>query len=1048
MIHRFLSKSPRLFSLCPALCAALALFSWATAATAEEKLSFNKDVRPILSDKCFACHGFDSKRRKAELRLDTQDGAYGKGKSGEIAIQPGQVDESELWRRISTEDKDEVMPPPKSHKPLTSQEKETLKRWIAQGATYQRHWAFEPPIQAAPPPVQPDWKAANPIDAFIFERLKKEHLAPAIRADKETLIRRVTLALTGLPPSIREVDGFLSDAAPDAYGKAVDRLMSAPTYGEQMARRWLDLARYADTHGMHFDNERSMWPYRDWVVGAFNRNLSFKQFTIEQLAGDLLPTPTPDQLVATGFERCNMTSNEGGSIKSELLFRYAVDKTTTMAETWMGLTVGCAVCHDHKFDPITQKEFYELYSFFNRSDDPAMDDNALLTGPILKLSSAEQAQRLATFDTQIKDAEAHIKAALANVVYIDPATVIPPIPAKEEETVLVEDAFPSGAKIQLNPQSATLNWTAKSEGPVSSGTLALRISGKELAQDYYSGGAAPIDVAACAKFTFMVFLDAVEPPKAVMIQLHSKGKWEHRAVWGAPEVIEFGTVNTESRYVAGALPQPGNWVQLEVDADKLGLKTGDQITGIAFTLFGGTAHFDRLTSVCRIDDANEPGKSLQAWLKPKEGKDTQGLPHEVNKIIKAVAIDKRTPADLSQLQEYYLTNIYTDTKSVFAPLQAMESKLKADREAYDNAIPATLIMREQSVPRESFVMERGAYDKPGIKVEPGVPAALPPLANTLKPNRLDLANWLVADEHPLTARVAVNRFWQQFFGVGLVKTPGDFGSQGQAPSHPELLDWLSVSFRESGWDVKKLVRLFVTSETFCQSSAASAELWARDPENRFHARGGRFRLDAEEVRDNILAVSGLLDLTMGGKGVRTYQPPNIWEPVGYIGSNTQFYKADSGSALYRRSLYTFLKRTAPAPFMANFDAPAREQTCAYRERSNTPMQALQLMNDTQNIEAARALAQRMMTEGGVTPEERIAYAYRLALARRPVVAEIEVIRAAFTQHLNSYQQTPEAAGRLIRQGESKPKSGLPEPELAAWTLVANLILNLDEMVTQ
>ena len=533
-----------------------------------------------------------------------------------------------------------------------------------------------------------------------------------------------------------------------------------------------------------------------------------------------------------------------------------------------------------------------------------------------------------------------------------------------------------------------------------------------------------------------------------MIQFNTPG-WKHRAMWGEATAIPgWGAPNTGERFIAGLLPASNGWQILEVPAASMGLNAGDKITGLAFTLDGGTALFDGLKVTGTIDEAKDETKSLLAWLTAREGKDTAGLPGELNNLLKSVPAATRTDAQQKQLRDYFLINICQTTKPVLATIEAEIAKLKSEREQLDKAIPSTFVMKDLEAPRESFVMVRGAYDKPGEKVVRDVPAAFPPLPNKEKPTRLDLAKWLMAESNPLSARVTVNRFWQQVFGIGLVKTSGDFGSQGQPPSHPELLDWLAVTFRESGWDMKKLVRLMITSATFRQSSAAPEALWQRDPENRLHARGARLRLDAEEVRDNALAISGLLKTKMGGAGVRPYQPPNIWEPVGFDGSTTRNYVQDKGDSLYRRSLYTFIKRTAPPPFMVNFDAPSREQSCTVRERSNTPMQALQLMNDVQHIEAARGFAERLMTEGGATADERITFGYRLVLARHPSAEELEVVRAALGEHLAKYQAAPEAAGKLIRQGESPPRAGLAEPELAAWTLIANLLLNLDETITR
>ena len=1013
------------------------------------KLRFNQDIRPILSDKCFACHGTDAKKRKADRRLDTPEGAYAVNDDVQ-AIAPGNLAKSESWKRILSKDEDEVMPPPESHKKLSDAEKALIRRWIEEGAGYQKHWAFEAPVKAAVPEVQSSkFKVQNPIDAFIGERLQREGLQFSPEADRETLVRRVAFAVTGLPPTVRETDAFLADPSPDAYAKMADRYLSSPRHGEEMARHWLDVARYGDTHGLHLDNERQMWAYRDWVVRAFNANLPFDQFTIWQLAGDLIPNATQDQLTATGFNRCNVTTSEGGAIAEEFTYRYAVDRTSTMIETWMGLTGGCAVCHDHKFDPLSTKEFYSLYSFFQSNADPAMDGNALLTKPVLQLATPAQEAQMKVLDGKIAPLRTQMDAKLKEITYTDPATVKPLPPAKETETVWIEDDFPPGAKAQANGGTPPVQWVTAANGHVFSGKRALKRSATGLAQDYYSGGAAPFDAPQGAKFFFHVFLDPANPPEAVMLQIHT-GKWESRAVWGNPDAISYGQPNSPSRFGAGTLPVPGKWARLEVDASAIDVKPGDKITGVAFTLHGGTAYFDHMGVVARIAPATDPAQSFAAWEKLGNGKDTPGLPADINAALKT-GPKKRKPEQEKQLRDYYLTNVCVATKEPFASLAMERDKLQKQRDELAKNVPSTFIWNDLEKPRDSFVMVRGQYDKPGEKVEPATPAIFPPLKKAspdARATRLDLANWLVSPGHPLTARVTVNRLWQQFFGTGIVKTGFDFGSQGAVPSHPELLDWLAVSFRESGWDTRKLIRLMLTSATFRQSSVATPALVQRDPENILHARGPRFRLDAEQLRDNALFVGGLINLEMGGKGVRPYQPPNIWEPVGFGGSNTRNYTQDTGPALYRRSLYVFLKRTAPPPFMTNFDAPNREQFCTVRERSNTPLQALQLMNDVQHFEAARGFAERIMTEGGTAPADRITFAYRSALSRKPTADEVTVVQGTLGKFLAEFSQSADAAKKVIHNGESKPKAGLPQTELAAWTLVANLILNLDETINR
>jgi len=1024
-------------------------------------IEFNRDIRPILSDKCFACHGLDAKHRQADLRLDTLEGATAEH-DGHRAIVPKNLAKSELWQRITTADADKRMPPADSNKTLSDAERELIKRWIEQGGNYQKHWAFEAPRKPEVPKADATLKSTNPIDAFLAERLTREGLKMNPEAPRETLVRRAAFALTGLPPTPTEVDDYVNDKAPDAYERMIDRYLSSPRYGEEMARYWLDLARYADTHGLHLDNERQMWAYRDWVVNAFNRNQPFDQFTIEQLAGDQLPNATKEQQTATGFNRCNVTTSEGGSITEELLYRYAVDRTSTTMEVWLGLTGGCAVCHDHKFDPISHREFYSMYAFFNSAADPGADGNLLLTKPVLKLATAEQEKQLAALQAKVAAAQKKIDEATAQLKYVDPATKEPKPPIEVKETIWLDDDFPAGAKPLAQPTSVPAQWITKvKEGDVVSGKRALRRTDKAFAQDYYTGGAVPFDVPPGGEFFFSVLLDPKEPPEAIMLQLHNSG-WNQRAVWGNVDVIPFGAKGTKQRVHMGPLPTAGEWARLVVSAEKLGLKPGDDITGFALTLYGGTVTWDRVGMSGRTDTAADPTRSLLAWRKAATGKDTQGVPADLNRILKAGLAKKLNPAEEKQVSEYYFQNVCTDTKEALKQPAADLIAAKAAFDALDKSIPSTFIYNDLPTPRESFVMIRGQYNQPAEKVEPAVLAVLPPLKKAdpkARASRLDLAKWLVAPENPLTARVTVNRFWQQFFGVGLVKSSADFGSQGEPPSHPELLDWLALRFMHGvdqpdkklqvgQWDVKGLVRLIVTSAAFKQSARVTPQLVERDPENRLLARGPRFRLDAEQLRDNALFVSGLMDHTMGGKGVNPYQPPNVWEPVGFVGSNTRNYKQDTGSALYRRSLYTFLKRTAPPPFMINFDGPNREQFCSRRERSNTPLQALQLMNDVQHIEAARALAERVIKDGGKSAEDRIKFAFRVVLARQPQAEELKIVLDELAVHQAKFAKDEAAAKLAIAHGESKPDAKLAPVELASYTIVANMLLNLDETVNR
>ena len=780
------------------------------------KVDYNRDIRPILSDNCYACHGPDAPSRKAKLRFDVRESAMAALEDDEHAVVPGKVADSEMIRRVSDDDDNLRMPPPKTGKRLTPQQIAILRQWIDQGAPYAAHWAYIPPVKAEPPPVADAAWPRGPIDRFILARVEAAGLHPSPEADKPTLIRRVTLDLTGLPPTPAEVDAFLADNGPGAYEKVVDRLLASPRYGEHMARFWLDAARYGDTHGLHLDNYREIWPYRDWVIQAFNTDKPFDQFIVEQLAGDLLPNATLDQQIATGFVRCHVTTSEGGSIEEEVYTRNCVERVDGFGTVFLGLTTGCARCHDHKFDPIKQKDYYQLFAYFNNLDGPALDGNASLPPPVVKVPSPEQAAALAKF--------------------------------RRKAAVLRE-------------------LTAEAQG---------------------------------------------RPSK-----------------------------------------QPRGF-------------------------FGPRTDSGARQSLLRLRAAAELG---------------------------AAELDKQ--------------------------------------------IPATLVFKERPDLKPAYILKRGEYDKKGDQVGRDTPGFLPPLPKDAPRDRLGLARWLVAPSHPLTARVEVNRLWQQCFGVGLVKTAEDFGSQGEPPSHPELLDWLAVTFREDGWDVKNMMKRVVLSATYQQASRTTKEQLAKDPANRLLSRGPRFRLDAEELRDQALAVSGLLVERIGGPSVKPPQPGGLWEAVGYSGSNTVHFVADTGNEkTHRRSMYTFWKRTAPPPEMSLFDAPSRESCVVRRERTDTPLQALMMLNDPQYFECARALAERAMREGGATPEERVAFLFKAATARKPDAKETAELLANYKEQLAEYIHDEGAAKKLIAVGESKPDAKLDPSELAAWTMVANLILNLDEVITK
>ena len=910
-------------------------------------VEFNKHIRPILSDTCFQCHGFEAAKRKANLRLDILEGATNVVQ-GRQAIKPGDLEASQLWKRVNATQADVKMPPPDSGKKLTAAQIAWLGAWIKQGAAYQPHWAFVPPRRPEPPAVRQTAWPRGDLDRFILARLESEQLSPTPEAPKPMLIRRVTLDLTGLPPTPEEVDAFLADRSAEAYERVVDRLLESPRYGEHMARYWLDAARYGDTHGLHLDNERSLWPYRDWVVAAFNRNQPFDQFTLEQLAGDLLPNPSREQLIASGFNRCNVTTSEGGAIAEEFQARYAVDRVETTSAVWLGLTMGCAACHDHKLDPITQKEFYQTFSIFNNIAESAMDGNALLPAPALALPSPEQEKKEAALKQSQTGLEKKLGEAAAKFNYTDPATVTNAPKPSPTEFVWIEDDFPPQAAPKVNDGNLPHKWITAAEGPVLSGKRAFQRAGR----------------------------------------------------------------------------------------------------GIHQVFFDGNAYWDRAGQVSVNDPALDPLRSLLAWQKSeaKLGQESKA-PDEIKAILK-LDTAKRGQAQLEQLRHYYLGNICAEGPSLFGPIRQELKPIRESRQALEKEIPSTLIAKETAKPRPAWVLLRGQYDKHGEPVGAGVPSVLPPLPASEVTNRLAFARWLVSTNHPLTARVTVNRFWQQFLGTGLVKTTGDFGSKGEWPSHPELLDWLATEFMRSGWNVKQLVRLIVTSAAYRQDSRVTPKLLEVDPENRLLARGPRFRLDGEVLRDQALYVSGLLNLKMGGRGVRPYQPPGIWEAVGYTTSNTAKYQQDHGEALYRRSLYLFWKRTAPPPSMTTFDAPSREQCAVRRERTNTPLQALLLLNDPQYLEAARQLGYRIWREGGTNDAARLRYGFRLVTAREPECREGDILQQTLGAHRDQYRANPEAAKQVIAVGESPVPAEVAPAELAAYTMLANLLLNLDEVVTR
>jgi hypothetical protein len=977
------------------------------------EISYNRDVRPILSDNCFACHGFDPKNRKADLRLDTFEGATSDG-----AIVPGDVAKSEVWSRIITGDEDEIMPPPKSHKTLTAAQKNTLKRWIESGAKYETHWSFMPLAVVRPPEVKTAAWAKNDLDRFILARLESEGLKPSAEATKENLIRRLSLDLTGLPPTLAEVDAFVADTSPQAFEKVVDRLLKSSHYGERMALDWLDAARYADTNGYQVDRDREMWPWRDWVVSAFNANMPYDQFTIEQLAGDLLPNATLQQRLATGFNRNHMINEEGGIIPEEFLAEYTADRVETTAAVWLGQTFNCCRCHDHKYDPFTAKDFYSLKAFFhnvpeqgvgNRKAKPNASSPPILSlpSPELDAKKKELEQRRDQLVTKRKELEGGPAPGLdkwAEQVQSSPV-IWKPLTALSLQKEGLEGSIEKGAvrvEAQLGDGLWQFRWsTSKLTGRVT----AVRLVGKTEAEG-----------AALRIYRFGVNQNSAQGP-ALKLKPHA-GEDSLSAAMTLP-LLEAENINpyhwnlsqTGSRSIVFALEQP-------LDSDSA--------SSLVVTV-NARANTDVTRWHLEVTDAP--------------------LEHLVAAEVRQVAA--LDAASRSSVQQEVLRQGYLAT---LAEVRVLDDQLLAiDRELHfiDLAYPASMVMEEMAKPRETFILERGEYDKPGEKVTAATPAVLPAMAADLPRNRLGLAKWLVSAENPLTARVVVNRFWQQLFGTGLVKTSEDFGAQGESPSHPELLDWLASEFIRSGWDVKQLMRLIVSSATYRQQSQLSLELLSKDPENRLLARGPRLRLPGELIRDQALTVSGLLVPTLGGPPLRPYHPAGMYETMAPTSADTvKTYLQDRGDALYRRSLYTYWKRSIPHPAMLAFGTPFREVCTLQRPRSNTPLQALNLMNDPTYVEAARFLAERMIREGGESTDSRLRHGFRLVLARPPSASHLAVLKRAFEKAQAHYRAEPAAAKALLTHGEKSADSSLDPIDHAAFTNVASTLLCLDEVVTK
>jgi hypothetical protein len=1030
---------------------------------AGEKLQYNRDVRPILAENCFACHGPDSAARKAGLRLDRRDDAM----KADVIV-PGKPEQSPLVERIFAEDASQRMPPPKTKKILTASQKDTLRRWIAEGAEYQAHWSFIAPKRPPLPAVKKTNWVRNPIDYFILAELEKRGLEPAPEADRRTLARRLSLDLIGLPPAPAEVEAFVNDTSADAYERYVDQLLKSPHYGEARGRYWLDAARYADTHGIHFDNYREMWSYRDWVISAFNRNLTFDQFTIQQLAGDLQPERKLDQQIASGFNRCNITTNEGGAINEEYLVLYTRDRTETTSQVWLGLTAGCAVCHDHKFDPLTQRDFYSMAAFFNNTTQQAMDGNVSDTPPTVLVPRPEDRPHYQAVTKELaevqKQAEARKQSARDEFdKWLGDAKTNSVLPTTPRDGLKLHAPLSEGAgnavsvtvedKVRQVAFDKPITWQPGHVG-------ALGFQGKpETVIEVKEAG--DFDTNQAFSYGAWVKLTKRAQFGAILARMDDKHDYRGWDLWiennrvGA-HIIHKWEEDT-LKVVSNTPLKLNQWYHLFVTYDGSGKAAGVKIyiNGAAQET---TVQADRLKSTIRTQvpvkvAQRHSGQAVDGALIQDLRIYGRALPGvEVDQLVKgtraawlaAKPADKRSADEKNELFDWWLTA----RDKPYQALAAKRDPLRQEEAAIKSRGTITHVLQERPEPAMAYVLYRGEYDKRRDPVKPDTPHSLPPMPADLPKTRLSFAQWLLSPEHPLTARVTVNRFWQEVFGTGIVRTTGDFGVMGELPSHPELLDWLAVEFRESGWDMKRFFKMLVLSATYRQAAITTPEKLEKDPQNRYLSRGPRFRMDAEMVRDYALAASGLLVAKIGGPSVKPYQPEGVWEAVAMIGSNTRDYKPDNGSKLYRRSMYTFWKRAAPPASMDIFNAPNRETCTVRRERTNTPLQALVTLNDPQFIEAARTLAQKALKEGGDKIESRIDFVAQRLLARPFRAEEKQVVQGSLDDLLAHYKAKPDDANKIVAVGESKADASLDATTLAAWTMLINELMNLDEVLNK
>ncbi len=1053
-----LGKSVRIFLQTSGFCI-LASGVWSlpgkpTKPAPAKKIEYNRDIRQVIG-KCFTCHGHDSKAVAADLRLDQFDTATKKLPSGEYAIVPFHPEKSEIIQRIYAKNALQ-MPPPSSNKFLSADEKLLLKQWIAEGAVYKKHWAFVTPVRPPVPAVKQKSWPRNPIDNFILAKLEEQGLKPSPEADKRTLIRRATLDLLGEPPAVKDVDAFVADKSPKAYEKVVDRLLASPKYGERMALEWMDYARYADSNGFQSDYERFQYRWRDWVINAYNANKPYDEFTVEQLAGDLIPNATIEQKTATGFNRNNRVNTEGGIISEEWRVEMVIDRVETTSATWLGLTAGCARCHDHKYDPISQKDFYSLNSFFsNIPEEGTGVDAAVNQEPYIKAPYPEQQKLMSSLVSKITSFETKQRTCMV-------------ADRKASESLALDTPAPDPALTQ--GQQARYVFDKDKLGQVA-GVPVPKIEGKpkfELGRstgsvvtggDNYINLGKAGDFDGTKGFSYGCWIRPNKLSGSPIAKMDSGSSYRGYDIYMQGGRVAAHFINSYPQNVLKIVTKisipTSQWTHILVTNDGSRKPEGAHIY-----INGRMADVDTenntLTETMHTDVPLTVGRRTNSDIFDGQvddlvlydralGKDEALKLANVNAATPFLRIppEKRTADQKDALAKMWAY----EHDPVYRKLEDQRKEAVAAKDKLDSEIPTVSVMQEMAKPRDCYVLIRGQYDKHGPKVTAAVPSFLPPIPKGYKNDRLGLAKWIVDPANPLTARVAVNRYWERFFGIGIVATSEDFGTRSEYPSNPELLDWLATEFVRTKWNVKGFLKELLTSATYRQSSAVTPELVKRDPSNRLLARGPRFRLPAEVIRDQALNAAGLLVEKIGGRSVRPYQPKGIWDETAAFG-NLVNYMHDKGEGLYRKSLYTIWKRTAAPPELTLFDVPSRETCRISRARTNTPLQALILLNDVTYVEAARVFAQRMIKEGGRSPKQRLDFAFKILLSRNPTAKEMQILEEGLARGVAHYKANRKAASQLLAQGESKNDPKIDPVELAAYTITASALLNLDETLTK